>query len=615
MPASEGVRKRLIPAVLISLPVTAAALMAAPGVPQGIPGMLKAFSESLSSGRIVWSAYSLRTAVLFLLTEVCIIMASSDRGTRMRGEEHGSAKWGDPDELNRRYRSASCADAVLTDRVSMGLDASRHGRNLNTLVVGGSGAGKTRNYVKPNILNLASSPEGRDVSMVILDPKGELVRSTAPFLMSRGYKVKILDLIHMERSLCYNPFVYLRDDNDIQKLVSNIMMNTSEGSSKSSDPFWDRAASMLLLSLIMYLHAFAPPEEQNFSMVLEMIRSGEVREDNDDYESPLDILFARKEMELPDHPSVRIYRNYRSGSARTLKSIQITLLSRLEKFDLESLAGITCTDEMEISELGERKTALFAVISDNDPSFNFIVGMLYTQLFQELYYRADVIHAGSLPVHVRFLMDEFATVSIPQDFDRILSTMRSREISVAIIIQNMTQLRALFDKQWESIVGNCDELLYLGGNEQSTHEFVSKMLGSSTIETESFSRTKGRGGSMSVNTGSIARSLMTPDEVRMMDNRYAVLFIRGERPVKDLKYRIMRHPLISETSDGGAPPYIHGEDRLSAATVTFRDIGPGEKPDVRGERSDILILTEDEIYALMTKKGMFAEKENKEEMQ
>ena len=417
----------------------------------------------------------------------------------------------------------------------------------------------------------------------------------------------------MERSLCYNPFVYLRDDNDIQKLVSNIMMNTSEGRSGSSDPFWDRAASMLLLSLIMYLHAFAPPEEQNFSMVLEMIRSGEVREDNDDYESPLDILFRRKEMEIPDHPSVRIYRNYRSGSARTLKSIQITLLSRLEKFDLESLAGITCSDEMEIRELGERKTALFAVISDNDPSFNFIVGMLYTQLFQELYYRADVIHGGSLPVHVRFLMDEFATVSIPQDFDRILATMRSREISVAIIIQNMTQLRALFEKQWESIVGNCDELLYLGGNEQSTHEFVSKMLGSGTIETESVSRNRGSRGNTSVNTGSIGRPLMTPDEVRMLDNRYAVLFVRGERPVKDLKYRLMKHPLIRETSDGGAPPYIHGEDRLSVATVTFREMGQYEKSENRGGSSgSVLILTEEEIYSLMRKKGMLEEEEETE---
>jgi type IV secretion system protein VirD4 len=367
---------------------------------------------------------------------------------------------------------------------------------------------------------------------------------------------------------------------------------------------------MLLLSLIMYLHAFAPPEEQNFSMVLEMIRAGEVREDNDDYESPLDILFRRKEMEIPDHPSVRIYRNYRSGSARTLKSIQITLLSRLEKFDLESLAGITNCDEMEIRELGERKTALFAVISDNDPSFNFIVGMLYTQLFQELYYRADVIHGGSLPVHVRFLMDEFATVSIPQDFDRILATMRSREISVAIIIQNMTQLRALFEKQWESIVGNCDELLYLGGNEQSTHEFVSKMLGSGTIETESFSRNRGGRGSTSVSTASIGRALMTPDEVRMLDNRYAVLFIRGERPVKDLKYRLMRHPLIRETSDGGREPFLHGEDRLSVATVAFRDAGQYEKTDIRGgSSSDILILTEEEIYSLMKKKGMLTEEE------
>jgi len=593
-----------LPAALGALPVIWAGLLAAPGIPNGLLGMIRAVAEGAAAGGIpVWCRYSARTVAVFLaiyLTAAAAVI--SERRRYMRGEEHGTARWGSPRRMTGKYASSDGTDMVLTENVRMGLDGTKHNRNLNTLVIGGSGSGKTRSYAKPNVLNLASGT--RAVSFVILDPKGEIVKATAPYLADRGYRIKILDLINMERSHCYNPFVYLRDDNDIQKLVSNIMMNTSEGGRNSSDPFWDRAASMLLLSLIMYLHCFAPPEEQNFSMVLEMIRSGEVREDDDDYESPLDMLFSRKEMEQPDHPCVRIYRNYRSGSARTLKSIQITLLSRLEKFDLGSLAGITCADELELETMGEKKTALYAVISDNDPSFNFIVGMLYTQLFQQLYYRADVIHGGRLPVHVRFLMDEFATVAVPQDFDRILATMRSREISVSIIIQNMTQLKTLFDKQWESIVGNCDELLYLGGNEASTHEYVSKMLGSGTIDTDSVSRSRGSRGNSSVSTHSMARPLMTPDEVRMMDDRYAVLFIRGERPVMDLKYRLMHHPMIGLTSDGGREPYTYGEDSISEATVTFLKDEEAEESAEVSEKHDILVLSDEEIFELMKRKGI-----------
>lgn len=325
------------------------------------------------------------------------------------------------------------------------------------------------------------------------------MRDTGHLLKEKGYEVKVLDLINMEKSHCYNPFVYLRDDNDVQRLVTNLFRNTTPKDAQTQDPFWDNTAMMLLLALVFYLWYEAPEEEQNFSTVLEMIRAGEVKEDNDDYFSPLDELFERLAMRNPEHVALKYYRSYRSGSAKTLKSIQITLLARLEKFNLESLAGITQCDELELDTFGERKTILYAVIPDNDASFNFVVGLLYTQMFQRLYYQADVEHGGRLPIPVHFVMDEFANCALPDDFDKLLSTMRSRGISVSIILQNLAQLKALFEKQWESVLGNCDSFLYLGGNEASTHEYVSKMLGKETVDFNTYGKSSGRNSSCSTN--------------------------------------------------------------------------------------------------------------------
>lgn len=352
---------------------------------------------------------------------------------------------------------------------------------------------------------------------------------------------------------------------------------------------------MLLLALVFYLHYEAPEDEQNFPMVMEMIRAGEVREDMEDYRSPLDELFDRLEMKNPEHIALKYYRNYRSGSAKTLKSIQITLVARLEKFNLESLASITQTDEMDLWSLGEKKTVIFAVIPDNDSSFNFIVGMLYTQLFQQLYYQADQVHGGRLPVHVHFIMDEFANVALPDEFDKLLATMRSREISVSIIIQNMAQLKALFEKQWESIVGNCDEFLYLGGNEQSSHKYVSELLGKETIDTNTYGQSRGRNGSYSTNYQISGRELMTPDEVRMLDNRYALLFIRGERPIQDLKYDILKHPNVRDTTDGGAPAYQHGEDTRSFASITFSPEFFDQAAQLEVEDHNFVLFCEEEL--------------------
>ena len=361
----------------------------------------------------------------------------------------------------------------------------------------------------------------------------------------------------MEQSDGYNPFRYLESDNDVQRLVTNLFQATTPKGSQSQDPFWDTAASMLLLALIFYLKHEAPPEEQNFAMVMELLRAGDVSEENEAEGSALDDLFAILEAEDPGHIALKYYRAYRSGSAKTLKSIQITLAARLEKFNLTSLADLTSVDELDLQSLGERKTALFALIPDNDTSFNFLVSILYTQLFQQLFYVADHQYGGSLPVHVHFLMDEFSNVSLPDDFDKILSVMRSRGVSVSIILQNLAQLKALFEKQWESIVGNCDEFVYMGGNEQSTHKYVSELLGKETIDTNSYGRSDGLRGNFSTNYQATGRELMTPDEVRMLDNQYALVFIRGERPILDYKYDIFTHPNVYLSTDGGAEPYSH----------------------------------------------------------
>ena len=592
-----------------TIPVIWLALLIAPFMEDGLPGLIKNFGAAMSRPfYITLCGNSLKTILVLLLCYGLAIgiYLSTQRNYRRR-EEHGSAQWGSPVQVNRKYADkVPTRNKILTQNVSVGLDGRKHRRNLNTLVCGGSGAGKTRFFAKPNLCQANSS-------YVVLDPKGELLRDTGNLLSAKGYDIKVLDLINMEKSHCYNPFVYLRSDNDIQRLVTNLFKNTTPKGSQSQDPFWDQAATMLLLALIFYLHYEAPPEEQNFPMVMEMIRAGEVREDDEAYKSALDILFERLEMRNPEHIALKYYRSYHSGSGKTLKSIQITLISRLEKFNLESLASITQNDELALWSIGEKKTAVFAIIPDNDSSFSFLVGMLYTQLFQQLYYQADVIHGGRLPVHVHFLMDEFANVALPDEFDKLLSTMRSRELSVSIIIQNLAQLKALFEKQWESIVGNCDEFLYLGGNEQSTHEYVSKLLGKETIDTNSYGQSKGRNGSYSTNWQLAGRELMTPDEVRMLDNRYALLFIRGERPVEDLKFDILKHPNIALTADGGAEPYRHGEDSISIAALSIDESLLKKAGTEPVSEDEYLFFCEEELEELLQKK--MEEKQHEQENQ
>lgn len=554
----------LLCCVMGSVPVICIAVLMAPYLDEGLAGIIAGLNQQLDEPDITWCSNSLRSVCLctFIYALGIGIYLSVQRNYR-RGEEHGSAKWGDVDVICKRYAQKPLNEnKILTQHVCIGLDGKKHRRNLNVLVCGGSGAGKTRFYCKPNVLQ-------GNTSMVILDPKGEIARDTGKLLQEKGYEVKVLDLINMERSHCYNPFVYLHTDNDVQRLVTNLFKSTTPKGSQSQDPFWDTAASMLLMALIFYLKYEAPSDEQNFAMVLELLRAGDVKEDDEDYVSPLDHLFYDLERNHPDHIAVKYYKNYHSGSGKTLKSIQITLAARLEKFNLEALAAMTITDELDLPSLGERKVALFAIIPDNDTSFNFLVSILYTQLFQQLFWLADHKYNGSLPVHCHFIMDEFANVSLPDDFDKILSVMRSRGVSVSIILQNLAQIKALFEKQWESIVGNCDTFLYLGGNEQSTHKYVSELLGKATIDTNTYGKSTGRSGNYSTNYQISGRELMTPDEVRMLDNRYALLFIRGERPVKDLKYDILKHPNVKFTPDGKGEAYCHGDIEHAVGTISI----------------------------------------------
>ena len=581
----------VILSVIGILPVVWLALLIAPSVKGGLPEILpKLMTVFNNPFQIELCEDSLKTVLVLLLCYgFGIGIYFSTRRNYRRREEHGSAKWGDARAVNKKYcQTPKSENKLMTQNVSIGLNAKKHRRNLNTLVCGGSGAGKTRFYCKPNLMQCNSS-------FVILDPKGEIVRDVGKLLEAKGYEIKVLDLISMEKSHCYNPFVYLQNDNDIQRLVTNLFKSTTPKGSQSNDPFWDTAASMLLLALVFYLHYEAPEDEQNFAMVMEMLRAGVIEDEEEPRPSPLDNLFSELEYENPDHIALKYYHSYHSGSAKTLKSIQITLAARLEKFNLESLASLTSTDELELETLGEKKTALFALIPDNDTSFNFLVSILYTQLFQQLFYSADHIHGGSLPIPVHFLMDEFANVSLPDDFDKILSVMRSRSVSVSIILQNLAQLKALFEKQWESIVGNCDEFLYLGGNEQSTHKYVSELLGKSTIDTNTYGKSEGRSGSYSTNYQISGRELLTPDEVRMLDNRYAILFIRGERPVLDFKYDILKHPNVALTADGKAGVYEHSEVKSDVATIELLSFDKYKAPETEVAETNYELLSDEDF--------------------
>lgn len=499
-----------------------------------------------------WTAYTSRFLLVFLLLYGGgVLLYYADHENRRPGEEYGSAKWGNARELNKQYADRDGKNVILTKRVSIGLDGYKHRRNLNILVVGGSGSGKTRFFCKPGIMSV-------NCSYLIIDPKGEMLRSTGYLLKEEGYDVKVFDLIHPRQSDGYNPFTYIRDDPDVLKLMDNLVKNTTPPKGASNDPFWEKAEIALDSALMLYLLYEAPVEEQNFEMLMFMLECARVMEEDEQYQSPLDLLFQTLEERDPSHIAVREYKVYKQAAGKTAKSILVTASVRLAAFIFPQYAAMMQTDEMDFPSLGERKRAIFCVIPVNDGSMNYLVSMLLTQCFQQLYLRADERYNGRLPMPVRVIQDEWANVAQPDSYPKVLATCRSYNIGINIIVQNIQSIKALYKDEWEGIIGNCDTLLFLGGgNEPTSLEFVSKLLGKETVHTRTRGRTKGRSGSSSVNFQQTGRDLMTPDEIRMLPANDALLFIRGEKPVRDKKYNIKKHPNVRRTADGRAKPYIH----------------------------------------------------------
>ena len=514
-----------------------------------------------------WTPYTMKFIGIFLLLYggAILFYYTGQKNTRP-GEEHGSASWGSVRELDKKYRDKdSSKNVILTQHLQMSMNGKMHRRNLLQIIVGGSGSGKTRFLAKPNLM-LANA------SFIVTDPKGEMLRAVGNLFLEEGYVLRVFDLIDPSKSDCYNPFCYIRKDADVFKLIDNFIKNTTPKGAKANDPFWEKSETALDAALMLYLLHEAPSEDQNMETILYMIENGGAKEEDDDYQSPLDLLFEALEEEQPDHIAVRQYHIFKQAAGKTAKSILVSAAVRLASFTLPEIQRITASDDMELGKLGERKQAIFCIIPDsNDASLNFLVGMLYTQAFQELYYQADKVHQGALPVPVRLMFDEFANVALPDGYARLQATMRSRNIMSTIILQNISQLKALFKDDWEGIIGNADSFIYLGGNEQSTHKYISELLGKETIDTRTSSQSKGRNGSFSQNFQQTGRELMTPDEVRRLDNKNAIVLIRGEKPVIDEKYDILKHPNIHRTEDGGAPPYLHTPLRAFAADdLSFR---------------------------------------------
>ena len=531
------------------------------------PGMtiftlMDAFSAATKNPfSLHWTPYTMKFIGIFLLLYggAILFYYTGQKNTRP-GEEHGSASWGSVRELDKKYRDKDAGkNVILTQHLQMSMNGKLHRRNLLQIIVGGSGSGKTRFLAKPNLM-LANA------SFIVTDPKGEMLRAVGNLFLEEGYVLRVFDLIDPSKSDCYNPFCYIRKDADVFKLIDNFIKNTTPKGAKANDPFWEKSETALDAALMLYLLHEAPPEDQNMETILYMIENGGAKEEDDDYQSPLDLLFEALEEEQPDHIAVRQYHIFKQAAGKTAKSILVSAAVRLASFTLPEIQRITASDDMELGKLGERKQAIFCIIPDsNDASLNFLVGMLYTQAFQELYYQADKIHQGALPVPVRLMFDEFANVALPDGYARLQATMRSRNIMSTIILQNISQLKALFKDDWEGIIGNADSFVYLGGNEQSTHKYISELLGKETIDTRTSSQSKGRNGSFSQNFQQTGRELMTPDEVRRLNNKNAIVLIRGEKPVIDEKYDILKHPNIHRTEDGGAPPYLHTPLRAFAA--------------------------------------------------
>ncbi len=508
--------------------------------------LMDAFSAATKNPfSLHWTPYTMKFIGIFLLLYggAILFYYTGQKNTRP-GEEHGSASWGSVRELDKKYRDKDAGkNVLLTQHLQMSMNGKLHRRNLLQIIVGGSGSGKTRFLAKPNLM-LANA------SFIATDPKGEMLRAVGNLFLEEGYVLRVFDLIDPSKSDCYNPFCYIRKDADVFKLIDNFIKNTTPKGAKANDPFWEKSETALDSALMLYLLHEAPPEDQNMETILYMIENGGAKEEDDDYQSPLDLLFEALEEEQPDHIAVRQYHIFKQAAGKTAKSILVSAAVRLASFTLPEIQRITATDDMELGKLGERKQAIFCIIPDsNDASLNFLVGMLYTQAFQELYYQADKVHQGALPVPVRLMFDEFANVALPDGYARLQATMRSRNIMSTIVLQNISQLKALFKDDWEGIIGNADSFVYLGGNEQSTHKYISELLGKETIDTKTSSQSKGRNGSFSQNFQQTGRELASVDELAVLDGGKCILQLRGVRPFLSEKYDITKHPNYKYLSD------------------------------------------------------------------
>lgn len=545
-------------------------LQIAPGRSAGLRGITEALSWGMEHPFAVrWGPESLGTvlAVLLFYFVIFAMAVSAGKGFR-KGEEYGSARWGTTKMIDRKYRDRKhpFQNLILTKNIAMGnseKELYRHQRTTNIMLIGAAGTGKSRGYVMPNLLQ-------GEISYVVLDPSGEIFRATGNFLQNeKGYRIRVLNLVDPDDSSRYNPFVYLEDDDDVDQMVENFWKATTQDGATRGEQIWDDTAKELLSALSYYLFYFAPPSEQNFPMIQYMVRNMAITGDGKGAKSPIDKLFDNLEEDHPEHIALKHYRAYHSGATKTLQSIQITLLSRLSKFNLTSIGWLSSTTEDELGLLtaAETKTVIFAVTPVADTSLNFFVSLLYGQMFEILYAYGN--EHGKLKVPLHFLMDEFANITLPRDFEKRLATFRKYLISASIVLQDLSQLKAIFEKQWQSIVNNCDVLLYLGGNENSTHEYLSKLLGKETIRTNTYGQSKGRNGSWTKNEQQLGRELMTPDEIRLLDNRYSLLLIRGEPPIMDLKYDLNRHPNIKYTTYGEGKPYLHRvvEDHSTTSAV------------------------------------------------
>ena len=497
----------------------------------------KPFFMSVESNSLI--AGTIGVIALWLV----VLYNSAGSKNYMQGVEHGSASWGSPTDIDRYMdKKVFEKNMLFTQSERMTLDTWQTQRNNNVLIIGGSGSGKTRFYVKPNLMQMHSS-------YVVTDPKGSIVKECGKMLAENGYQVKILNLINMEQSNHYNPFLYIREEKDILKLINNLITNTNSPNSKTAGDFWEKAETALLQALFGFVHFEAAPGERNMGTVMEMLRMAEVREDDEAFKSALDIMFEDLKAENPNHFACKQYDIYRLAAGKTAKSILVSLGVRLSPFFIKALNDLVADDTIDLDMIGSERTALFVILPDSDKTFNFMAAIMYQQLFDLLFYKADNQYGGRLPYHVRFLLDEFANIGQIPNFETYIATMRGREISVNVVLQNVAQLKGIYKDNWETITGNCDTLLFLGGKEQSTLEYISKMIGKTTIDHKGMSESKGQNASYSLQHQIIARDLITPDEVGRMDGRECIVSIRGEKPFKSRKYDIKRHPRYKLLSD------------------------------------------------------------------